>query len=518
MENNIQVKDLTINIGNKTLITNSELKIIQKQKYGLIGKNGQGKTVLLNYITENFSKHMSIFLVCQELTFDKNKTIYDIVSDANFKRVKIEEKLEKLETKIETDNDSFEKYNKLTLKLSNLDTNKDESKIRKILFGLGFDNELQSKPFSFFSGGWKMRVSIARGLYMHPDLLLLDEPTNHLDIDSTIWLTNYLKNWKKTLILVSHDVYFINEICTNIIHFQNKQLYYYNGNYDCFKRTYQQNYNKMENDWNKIQRRIKEMRNKNTKKEIVDKFLLDNQHLKPPIPYKVNIEFHKGETLKISSIINLTDVNGGYENKQLFENLNLSLQIDDKIVIVGQNGIGKSSLFKLITGEIKLDSGELKINPNVQIGYYHQHLTDILPLDKTPIDFLMQSNKELNVFQSRKYLGSMGLEGEVHTRNISTLSGGQKARIVLASINSLKPHLLLLDEPTNHLDIETIEALILAINNFKGAIIMITHNIDIIEKTNMKILKLENMILTEVDFDDYYNDVIDNVNNMSNNI
>lgn len=512
-QKDILVKNIEICIGTKNLITNSELKIIKKEKYGLIGRNGHGKTTLLNYINYNFSKDISIFIVSQELDFDKDKSIYDIVSDANFKKHKIERKISKLESEIETNPIAFEKYTKLNQKLIDLDSSKDEAKIRKILFGLGFDHEFQSKPFGFFSGGWRMRVSIARGLYMCPELLLLDEPTNHLDINSVIWLTDYLKHWKKNLIVVSHDVYFINEICTKIIHIENSKLNYYNGNYDCFKKTYQQNLSKMENDWNRIQRRIKEMRNKSTKKEIVDKFILDNSHLKPPIPYKVHIEFYYNrEPLRTLSTINLTDISGGYSDKQLFNNINLSIGISDKIVIVGKNGVGKSTLVQLIAGKMEAFTGDLTVNPNAIIGYYHQHLTEILPADKTPIDYLTYSNKELDPFQSRKYLGSMGLVGDIHTRKISTLSGGQKARVVFALINSLKPHILLLDEPTNHLDIETIESLISAINNFNGAVIMITHNIDIIEKTNAKILKLENMILSEVNFDDYYNDVINEIN------
>jgi len=508
--NSILQKDINICIGNKTIIKNSELKIIYKEKYCLIGKNGSGKTTLLNYIYKNFSKNLSIFIVNQELDFDKDKAIYDIVADANFKKHKIQTKISELEYEIETNNLAFDKYTKLNKKLIDLDSGQDEPTIRKILFGLGFDNESQSKPFGFFSGGWRMRVAIARGLYMQPNFLLLDEPTNHLDINSVIWLTNYLKNnWKKNLIIVSHDIHFINEICTKIIHIENNELNYYNGNYDSFKQIYLQKHNEMENEWNRIQRRVKEMRNKSTKKEIVDKFINDNLHLKPISQYKVEIKLRYGEKLRTQSIINFDNVSGGYENKQLFDFINLQISINDKIVIVGKNGVGKSSLFKLITNKIHTSTGEIRINSNAQIGYYHQHLTDILPIDKTPIQYLMNSNKELDEFKSRKYLGSIGLEGNIHTRKISTLSGGQKARVVLSLINSLHPHILLLDEPTNHLDIETVEALIVAINEFGGAVIMITHNIDIIEKTNAKILELDDMKLNEIDFNDYYDKVID---------
>lgn len=218
----IIVNNFDLAIVHKVLISNSEIKIIYKQKYGLIGRNGHGKTTLLKYISDHFNKKISIFIVGQEINFDNNTSIYDIVSEANEKKTRIENKMLKLESKIESDQMAFDTYYKLNEKLQNLNSNKDESIIRKILFGLGFDYDAQSKPFGFFSGGWRMRVSIARGLYMSPQLLLLDEPTNHLDINSVIWLTDYLKRWKKTLLIVSHDVNFINQVCTKIIHIENK--------------------------------------------------------------------------------------------------------------------------------------------------------------------------------------------------------------------------------------------------------------------------------------------------------
>lgn len=508
--------NIDIRVANKTLIENSELKIIHKQKYGLIGKNGCGKSTLLQYIMDNFEKHTPIFIVSQELNFDADKSIYDIVADANFKRIRLEEKIAKLEPRIESDEVAFEEYGKLIRKLKDIGLDKDESKIRKILFGLGFDISAQSYPFSFFSGGWRMRVALARGLYMQPQLLLLDEPTNHLDINSVIWLTEYLKTkWKKTLVIVSHDIHFINYICTKIIHIEDRKLNYYNGNYTSFKHGYNQHNIELEKQWNKIQRRVKEMRNKSTKKDIVDKFIKDNMHFKPIVPYKVNIRFYETDPIK-SPYINLIDVTGGYGINNLFQNINLCVESGEKITIVGKNGVGKSTLLQLISGNKSVSfSGEFEKNPNVIIGYYNQHLTDILPLDKTPIEYLVLSNPQIDDFSARKYLGSIGLEGQVHTRLLSTLSGGQKARVALALINSIKPHILLLDEPTNHLDIESIEAITLAINNFNGSVIMITHNIDIIECTKSKILKLEGFKLTEVDFDDYYDEVLNDVENIN---
>ena len=510
----ILIPNIDIRVSNKTLIENSELKIIHKQKYGLIGRNGCGKSTLLQYIINNFEKHISIFIVGQELNFDTDKSIYDIVSDANFKKKKLEEKITELEPLIESDTEAFDIYNKLIIKLKNLDVANDEPKIRKILFGLGFDNIAQSKPFGSFSGGWRMRVALARGLYMQPQLLLLDEPTNHLDINSVIWLTDHLKNkWRRTLLVVSHDIHFINEVCTKIMHIENKKLNYYNGNYDSFKYAYNLHKTELEKQWSKIQRRVKEMRNKSTKKEIVDKFLKDNAHLEPLKSYKVNIRFYETDPIK-SPYIDLINITTGYD-KILLQNINLSVGVGEKITIVGKNGVGKSTLLQLLAGKISNFDGEIIKNPNVRIGYYNQHLTDILPLDRTPIEFLSSENTSITESSARKYLGSIGLEGQIHTRLLATLSGGQKARVVMALINSMKPHILLLDEPTNHLDIESIEAITNAINNFNGSIIMITHNIDIIEHTKSKILKLENLTLQWVSFDDYYDDVLEEIEHVN---
>lgn len=509
MDKNIIIPHINITVPTKTLISNSELKIIYPSKNGLIGPNGHGKTTLLKYIatrTIPIPKHIDIFIVDQELCFDNDKTIYEIVADANFKKTKIMAKLEL----IEHDETQFEKYNKLQQKLLDLETSKDESVIRKILFGLGFNHDEQDKPFKSFSGGWKMRVAIARGLYMKPHLLLLDEPTNHLDINAVIWLTNYLKtNWKNSLVIVSHDVNFLNQICNKIIHIENKQLNYYNGNYDGFKKTYNLNLIEKQKQWDKILKRKRELQNKSTKREIVEKFMTDNAHFEPLKIYKVKMIFNEPTFIK-NPYVSLVDVSFGYD-KLLFKNVNLQISNDTRICLCAGNGLGKTTLLQLISGQLDNYGGEIIKNPNLKIGYYNQHLTDILPSDKTPIEFLLQENKSLKIMDAQKYLGSIGLEGKLHTKKISIMSGGQKARIMMANIRAISPHILLLDEPTNHLDIETIDALIKGLNDFCGAVIIITHNIEVIERTNFKILHLKDCMLHEVEYDDYYYEVLESV-------
>lgn len=493
----IILNNINISVPTKSLIINSELKIIYGLKYGLVAPNGLGKSTLLHYISTRqipIPKNIDIFLVNQELNFDLSKSIYDIVSDANYKKIRIEEKLK--------ENIELDRYNYLQEKLNSF--SKDESIVRKILYGLGFSYDEQNQPFGTFSGGWRMRVAIARGLYIQPHLLLLDEPTCNLDLNAVIWLTNYLKSWKRSLLIVSHDVNFLN-LCNKIIHIENKTLNYYNGNYDGFKKSYQLHLIEVEKQWMKIVKRKKEMQNKSTKKEIVDAYMKTNAHLEPLKIYKVKMTFNQVSEIK-SPYLSLINVTFGYKHN-LFENINLQINSNSKICLVASNGLGKTTLLQLMAGKITNYQGEIIKNPNVRIGYYNQHLIESLPLDKSPVEFL----SHIDIAIAQKYLGSIGLEGKLHHKKISYLSGGQKARVMLAYLRAMDPHLLLLDEMTNSLDVESIEALILAINDFNGAIVMITHDIEVIEKTNFDIYQLKNKTLSKVDFDDYYDEVLETI-------
>lgn len=512
----ISIDNINVSVPNKQLLINTKLKVSYGRKYALIGHNGLGKSTLLKQINEKIlpiPTNIDIFYVDQEIDFDGNETIYNIVLSANRKRNKLMKKLNSLEEEL-VDEDKLNEYNQTLEELEKLDYSKDESMIRKILYGLGFESYQQDLKYNQFSGGWKMRVALARGLYMRPTLLMLDEPTNHLDLNTVIWLTDYLSSsWKKTLIVVSHDINFINSICTDIIHLENKQLNYYKGNYYKFRQEYEKNQRQIENDWNKIQNKIKEMRKKSTKKEIVDEFIKKNKDKEPIKPYRVRINFKEPTIIKWPALF-MKKVTYGYsEDKFLLKNISLKLSEDDKITIVGKNGVGKSTLLKLLAGEINDPlKGEVLRNPNLKIGYYTQHMADKLPLDKTPIQHLQEVNNNLQMEDARKLLGTIGLEGKLHHTTISLLSGGQKARVLLATINAITPHVLLLDEPTNHLDIESIDALIEGINNFKGPVIVITHNIELISKTECRIMELVDQKLHEIDFDDYYEKVLGEIN------
>lgn len=521
---NITCKNISLNVPGKHLLLDTDLVINFGSKYALIGWNGSGKTSLLKAIDQrnwNIPQDEHIFYVEQEVSANPNLTVFQMVLDANTKRRLLIEQYNNLKDLVEnTDNpteDDFNQYQLAMQQLKAIDADKDESIVRYILYGLGFNENDQNRPTSEFSGGWRMRISLARALYLKPNLLLLDEPTNHLDLNATIWLTNYLsKQWKNTLITISHDKHFINDVCDNVIHLYMKKLTYYKGNYDNFLKTFDENKRHTEKEWAKIENKVKEMRKKSMRKQEVDKYIEDNKHLEPPKPYKVRMIFSNVNLLK-SPVVQIEDLSFSYDSDEsnlLFNDINTTIDMDSRISIVGKNGVGKTTFIKVVLGMLKPLSGSVNIDKRATIGYYHQHSAEILPPNLSAVEYLLSIDPTIEEKTARHYLGSIGLEGNLHNSLVSTLSGGQKARVVFASLFVQKPHIIFLDEPTNHLDLETIDALIEAINNFNGGVVMITHNIDLINRTNCNLWEFENGNIYETDYDEYYEKVIDEINEL----
>lgn len=506
---NITIPNLTLSYPGTILLDNTDLKIVFGQKYALIGNNGIGKSSLLKYIYDNkhFFSDISIMNVEQESS-SSNKSVFDEVIEANTYRVNLLKQLD-LETEIEN-------INCIEQLLNNIDSDSHESIVRRILFGLGFNNTDQTRAVSTFSGGFRMRISLAKALYLKPDVLLLDEPNNHLDLDSIIWLTDYLtKTWKNTLVVISHDKNFINEICTDTIHIESKKLTYYKGNYDKYIQGKKLKELEREKKWKGIQNTVKQMRAKNATKTEINKYLLKNEFYKPQKPYLPNLHFGI-PTLINAPIIALNNVSIGYsKSNPIVSNINLEIGLETKYVIVGKNGSGKTTLFKTIMNKISTLDGSIIISDRARIGYYNQHATDILPLNQSPCEYLISIDKTLDIQTIRKYLGIIGLDGKLHTKPISTLSGGQKSRVLFVSVIITKPHLLLLDEPTNHLDMDTIDGLINSINDYQGSIIVSTHNIDLIKRitchNDTKIMEINNNeLIIDINFNSYCEKILFN--------
>ena len=540
MSKDIKWSQFDISIGDRNLLKNTDLTIVHGKKYGLIGANGMGKTTLLNSLNSRLypiDRNIDIFLVEQEI-YATDKSVLQCVLDSNLELNKLKKRIIQLDSSI--DDDNIEEYNCLVDKLQNYDIDSLKPMAHKILYGLGFELEQQFLPTKQFSGGWRMRISLARALFMQPTLLLLDEPTNHLDLNAVIWLYKYLETWKNTLIIVSHDVDFLDTICTDIIYLHQKKLSQYKGDYSNFKKMFQQIKTKELKDWELLQKKIKEDKKKGNYKESKDtnpnlkeqknlkkkskKNLIEesssekieNNKIEKPKDYLVTFSFPK--TYDISPpILEVKNVSFKYKSttEYIFKDLDFGINMDDRICIVGTNGVGKSTLLNLIMNELPPTQGEIICNRHLRIGKFNQHFVDKLPSNQTPIEYLLQlfpSEKEQNI---RALLGKYGLPGSSHLISMGSLSGGQKARIQLLLVSLSKPHIILMDEPTNHLDMESIEALMEAINNFNGGIIIISHDMRLIENTNCNIWLCDNLNCQPFpgDLEDYKDYILDKCNN-----
>lgn len=505
----VTIDPVNIIFGKLVILDNTKLVIKYGEHYGLIGKNGIGKTSLLNAITNGQLKipeDTDIVYVRQEEPETKMSILEILVStdlDLCAKHDRLME-LEKIITgEQSTDNDIIEhddlhKYLRPSYQ-------KSVFRAQKILLGLGFDQEQQKKSISAFSGGWRMRVSLAKALFMVPTLLILDEPTNHLDLYANIWLSEYLKTYPKTFILVSHDKYLINEVCTCIININQQKLNYYSGNYDQFQRQLDIETKKNENDYKKYEKRLKIMRNSSVPKKEVDDFIKKSQITKPERKYSVKINFIQPTIIK-EPYITMEKVSFGYsENNLVLDNINLTINSKTRIAVVGKNGIGKSTLIKLISGDLIPNAGEIIKSSNLLIGYYDQHFENSLPMNYDPVTYLMKLNSTIDNESAHKYLSMFGLEPIHHAVKIKELSGGQKARIKFASFGVIRPHLLLLDEPTNHLDMTTIESLINALKIYDGSIVLITHNFDMVTSLDCDLWTMDDTGLNKYlgDYDSY---------------
>ena len=386
-----------------------------------------------------------------------------------------------------------------------------EASARGILAGLGFTAEMQDRPCKHFSGGWRMRISLAAALFVRPTLLLLDEPTNHLDLNAVIWLDEYLQSWPNTLLVVSHDQDFLSNVCNNTIHLENKKLNYYRGNFGAFKKMHMQKKKEDTKEYDRQQKRLRALKAKGLSKvdaieKVIAEWAVKNKSgssgggvddgasanetralLPRPKDYAVKFTFPNVDALR-PPIIEVADMGFQYtpELPKLFENVNLGVDMDLRVSIVGPNGVGKTTFINLLLGELEPTEGAVHRNGRLIVGKYNQHFVDILPMQKSPVEFLRQGHDEISYQQARNLLGKVGLGGHAHDIKCKNLSGGQKARVVFAELELKKPHILFFDEPTNNLDIESIDALCEGINNFNGGVIIVSHDARLITETDCR--------------------------------
>ncbi|XP_028178977.1 ATP-binding cassette sub-family F member 1 [Ostrinia nubilalis] len=535
----IKVENFSISAKGKDLFVNANLLIANGRRYGLVGPNGHGKTTLLRHLAQRafpLPPHIDILLCEQEVTANDMSAV-DTILEADVKRTELLKEAKELEAETEKGNLSKQdRLNEVYSELKAIGADSAEPRARRILAGLGFSREMQNRATKNFSGGWRMRVSLARALYIEPTLLLLDEPTNHLDLNAVIWLDNYLQGWKKTLLVVSHDQSFLDNVCNEIIHLDQQKLFYYKGNYSMFKKMYAQKRKEMIKEYEKQEKRLKELKAHGQSKKAAEKkqkeALTRKQEknrsksqreeadegaapvtlLQRPKEYIVKFSFPDPPPLQ-PPILGLHNVNFNFPGqKPLFIDVDFGIDLNSRIAIVGPNGVGKSTFLKLLVGELSPCRGELIRNHRLRIGRFDQHSGEHLTAEESPVEYL-QRLFGLQYEKARKALGTFGLAGHAHTIKMKDLSGGQKARVALAELTLMAPDVVILDEPTNNLDIESIDALAEAINEYKGGVVIVSHDERLIRETECALYVIEDQTINEVDgdFDDYRKELLESL-------
>lgn len=537
LENSVDIKveGFTISTKGRNLFTNANLTIAYGRRYGLIGPNGMGKTTLLKHIANrslNIPPNIDILICEQEVQADEESAI-SCVLKADKNRLKLMKEEEEILALKKPSKEKLTRLNEIYDEMNAMKTDAAESKARRILAGLGFDTKMMERSTVNFSGGWRMRVSLAKALFMEPTLLLLDEPTNHLDLNAVIWLDNYLQHWKKTLLIVSHDQSFLDNVCTDIIHLDQEKLFYYKGNYSQFKKMLTQKRREQIKEYEKQEKKIRELKagGISTKKAMskTKEFLTRKQEknmknkglqqednnqpkelLKRPKEYLVKFKFPEPNELA-APILGLKDISFRYDGlPYLFKNLNFGIDMSSRVCIVGPNGVGKSTLLKILLGDLLPTSGEVIRNRFLKIGRFDQHSADQFDLKITPVEHLIKTYN-LDYQECRKRLGSVGLAGFAHEVKIQNLSGGQKARVALCDLACQSPDVVILDEPTNNLDLESIDALSEAISSWNGGVICVTHDERLIRETECELYIIENQVINrmEGDFEDYRTELLE---------
>ena len=503
----INFKDISFSIGGVSLFENSSAFVPTGHKVGIVGRNGTGKTTLFKLILKELvldsgiievPKNFKIGSVAQEAP-SSEETLLETVLSADIERTEL---LKDSET--ETDPN---KIASIHVRLADIDAYSAEARASTILSGLGFAQENQNKPCSSFSGGWRMRVALASVLFSNPDLLLLDEPTNYLDFEGTVWLENFLQKFKNTVLVISHDRNLLNKSVNGILHLSARKLQFYTGNYDAFdderrnqlaqKLTLK---NKQDAQRAHIESFVNRFKAKASKAKQAQSRIKILEKMKPIVieeDQKIpNFKFL--DVVKFAPpLVTLDKVSVGYNNLPVLKNINLQINPDDRIGLLGVNGEGKSTFSKLIAKKISKMEGVFNIPKKLKIGYFAQHQLDELRPDETPFQHLtLKLNKEIPS-RIRAILGSAGFSYETMDLEVKRLSGGQKARLLILLVIMEKPDLLILDEPTNHLDIESREALIMAINEYSGSLILVSHDAFLVERLVDRLLVVKNGNISE---------------------
>ena len=503
----LKIENISYRIGGKTIFKNSTATIPPGHKVVVVGRNGIGKSTLFTLLKDEIQiesgnitipKKSRIGSMDQEVPGTEKNLIetvleYDVERDLLLK----EATLATNPTRV----------SEIHLRLADIDSHTAEPRASSILKGLGFGNESQLRPTKSFSGGWRMRVALAGLLFSKPDILLLDEPTNFLDLEGVFWLEKFLYKYPHTVLIISHDRALLNKAVNSILHVNNETLKLYSGNFDLFDEQRREELRHQLAAAKKQEDRKKHMQS------YVDRFRYQANKAKQaqsrikmiekmqPIAVEdanrsVRFSFPNPEELS-PPLISMEEVKVGYGSEVILKNINLRLDQDDRIALIGANGEGKSTFAKLLSGQLVPFSGNFNVQNKLRIGFFAQHQIEDLTPSETPLDHLKSALSKESPSNLRSKLASFGINSEIADNNVYSLSGGQKARLSLLLATLSAPHILILDEPTNHLDMESREALIRALADYSGAVIIVSHDLNILSLTANKLWLVRNQEVTE---------------------
>ncbi|MGV8842859.1 MAG: ATP-binding cassette domain-containing protein [Pseudomonas sp.] len=510
----IRIQDLTLQRGPQRLLEDAELTLHPGQKAGLIGANGSGKStlfaLLLGGITPDAGSCLlpadwRIAHMRQEIeTLDR--LAVDYVLDGDVRLRQVQQELAAAEQ-----SEDGEAQARLHAELDSADGYSADARARKLLAGLGFSNEQVEKPVSDFSGGWRMRLNLAQALMCPSDLLLLDEPTNHLDLDAILWLEDWLKSYQGTLMLISHDRDFLDAVVDHIVHIDQRRMTLYRGGYSAFERAraerlaqQQQAYDKQQAQRAHMEKYIARFKAQATKARQAQSRIKALERMEQLTAAHVDspFDFTFREADKISSpLLDLSDARLGYGERAVLEKVKLQLTPGARIGLLGPNGAGKSTLIKTLSGELQPLSGRLERGDNLVVGYFAQHQLDSLDAKASPLLHLQRLAPTEREQSLRDFLGGFDFRGPRLDEPVLNFSGGEKARLALALIAWGKPNLLLLDEPTNHLDLEMRLALTMALQEFAGAVLVVSHDRHLLNSTTDEFLLVADGGIQEFDGD-----------------
>ena len=511
----LNLKDITVRLGGRTILDGATAALPPRGRIGLVGRNGAGKSTLVRVIaglldpdtgSAEMPRRARLGYIAQEAP-GGSATAFETVLAADTERSAL---LAEAEHSHDPD-----RLGEIHERLNAIDAHSAPARAARILVGLGFDEEMQHRELESFSGGWRMRVALASLLFSQPDLLLLDEPSNHLDLEAVLWLEDFLKSYPATIVIVSHERDFLNNVVDHILHLDGGKLTLYPGGYDAFERQ------RAERQAQQASAREKQLAERAKLQDYIARNSARASTAKQaqsrakalarmqPIAAVVedpslSFDFPNPDELR-PPLITLDMAAVGYGDKPVLTRLNLRLDPDDRIALLGRNGNGKTTLARLLSAQLKPMDGQMAASSKMRVGYFTQYQVEELRRDDTPLEHMTRMMKDSKPAAVRAQLGRFGFSGAKATTQVGKLSGGERARLALALITREAPHMLILDEPTNHLDVDAREALVQALNAYTGAVVIVSHDRHMLETTADRLVLVHDGTAQEFDgsLDDY---------------